>query len=123
MKSNYPTLSGVVVRGRKIARELGYPTMNLDVPLNFSLGYGIYAGFMEYKNIQYPSVISMGINPHFEMVKPVIEVHVFNFKQNLYGELIKIIPLFFIREEMKFENVESLIRRIKQDCIIANELL
>lgn len=123
MENNYPALRGVVVEGRKIARELGYPTMNLDVPINFSLDYGIYAGFMEYNNIKYPSVISMGVTPNFETTKPVLEVHVFNFHQDLYGQSIKIIPIHYLRQEMKFDNIELLIGQIEQDCISSKAYL
>ena len=97
--------------------------MNLEVPDNYNLNYGIYAGFMEYKNQKHPGAISFGITPNFIEAKPKLEIHVFNFNEELYGEMIKIIPKYFIRNEMKFENIESLIKQIENDCKLAEKLL
>ncbi len=122
MLNNIYSITGIVVEGEKIARQMGYPTMNLDLPDDFSLSFGIYAGFMEYQGNRYPGVISIGITPHFEVKKPKLEIHVFDFEQNLYGEMIKVTISHYLREEMKFDSLELLIVQIGEDCLMAKAL-
>lgn len=118
--NNFLTISGQVIEGQKIARKLGYPTINLNIDNDLPLKFGIYAGFMEYNSIIYPGVISYGITPHFAVNKPKFEIHLFNFNQNLYGKIVSITPTLYLREEIKFKDVDSLIKQIKQDCIDSN---
>ena len=121
MKNN--SITGPVVEGKKIARQLGYPTVNLEIPDDFFGQYGIYAGFMEYMGKQYPGVISIGITPNFRVVKPKLEIHIFDFDQDMYGKTVKVTPIHYLREELKFKNIELLVKQIERDCIIAKKVL
>lgn len=116
-------IEGIVVEGRKFAREIGFPTLNLELDETCPFNYGVYAGIMEYNGESYYGAINIGITPHFGINKPGLEIHVFNFDQNLYGKKIKVTPLHFIRKEMAFENTEMLTKQIKNDCKKAKELL
>lgn len=113
------TLSGIVRRGNKIGRTLGYPTLNLEVPKDFPLDLGIYAGFMEYKNVKYPGVISVGITPNFAVTQPKLEIHIFDFNQDLYEQMIKVTFTHYLRKEKKFPSIEDLIKQIERDCLEA----
>lgn len=113
------TLSGIVRHGNKIGRKLGYPTLNLEVPKDFPLDLGIYAGFMEYKKIKYPGVISVGITPNFAVTKPKLEIHIFDFNQDLYEQMIKVTFTHYLRKEKKFPSTEELIKQIERDCLKA----
>lgn len=113
------TLSGIVRQGDKIGRTLGYPTLNLEVPKDFPLEFGVYAGFMEYKNIKYPGVISLGITPNFAVTQPKLEIHIFDFNQDLYEKMIKVTFTHYLRKEEKFPSIEDLIKQIERDCLKA----
>lgn len=112
-----------VIKGNKIARQLGYPTLNLAIPTNFPLKYGIYAGKMQYNNSLYNGIISIGITPHHPQEFPKLEIHIFDFNQNLYDKIITIIFIEFIRPEIKFSTTQDLIKQIQQDCINAKKIL
>jgi riboflavin kinase/FMN adenylyltransferase len=119
MQNSYPSVTGIVIEGKKIARQLGYPTINLKAPIDFTLAHGIYAGIMEYQHKQYSGVISFGITPNFKELEAKFEIHIFDFDQDLYGKIVKVIPVAFLRKEKKFENVELLIQQIEKDCAMA----
>ena len=107
---------GKVVEGKKISRQIGFPTMNIELNEYCKFNYGVYAGLMEYKGQIYRGVLNIGVTPHFGINKPKLEIYVFDFDQNLYGKEIKVTPLYFIREEMKFNDLEGLIKQIRSDC-------
>ena len=119
--SKYNAIIGPVVEGKKIARQLGYPTMNLDITSDCILEYGVYSGTMEYKGIIYPGVINIGITPNHLVSKAKLEIHVFDYNKELYGEFIKITPLKYLRKEKKFDSIELLVKQIENDCLIAKE--
>ncbi len=110
---------GQVVEGKKLSRQLGFPTLNIELDEYCQFNYGVYAGLMEYKEIVYQGVLNIGVTPHFGVNKPKLEIHVFDFNQNLYGEEIKVTPIYFIREEMKFDDLEGLVEQIKNDYELA----
>ncbi len=97
--------------------------MNLELDETCPFNYGVYAGIMEHNGEAYYGAINIGVTPHFGVNKPSLEIHVFDFDQNLYGQKIKVIPLYFLREEMIFENIEELTKQIESDCKRAKELL
>ncbi len=117
MQNKFPFITGSVINGQKIARKLGYPTINVMTPSNFLLDFGIYAGFMQYKGKEYPGVINYGLTPCFEVKKPKFEIHIFDFNHDMYGETVKIVPTQYLRDEIKFQNIDLLIQQIKKDCI------
>lgn len=117
------SIEGLVIKGKRIARSIGYPTMNLLLDDDCPFKYGVYAGIMEHNGVVYKGAINIGVTPHFGANKPKLEIYVFNFNQDMYGEKIKVTPLHFLREEMKFEDMEGLIEQIKDDCNKAKELL
>lgn len=117
------SITGEVIEGNKIARDLGYPTLNLKMPDNFSLQFGIYAGIMINNDIKYKGIISVGITPNHLQQFPKLEIHLFDFNQNIYGEIITINFIEFIRPEIKFANLIKLKQQIAQDCIKAKEIL
>ena len=111
-------ISGIVVAGQKIARNLGFPTANLIPKANLiKPKYGVYKAFV---NNQYKAIVNFGVKPTFENNKPLFEAHIFEFNQDIYGKKINVELLDFIREEKKFSSIEELRNQIKIDCKIAN---
>jgi len=117
------SVNGKVIQGDKMARKLGFPTVNLECPKNFSLQRGIYAGIAIHNNKVYKGVINIGITPNHLQTKPKLEMHIFNFSQNVYGEIITIHFIEFIRPEIKFLMIKELIGQISLDCEKAKDIL
>jgi FAD synthetase len=116
-------VSGVVVHGKKIGRQLGFPTANLEV-CNLNINDGIYYGYANYDDyddnhngeINYRCVISVGKNIHFDNIERTFEVHILdNFDKNIYGKILKVKVVGFIRNMKKFDNNIDLVNCLKKD--------
>jgi riboflavin kinase/FMN adenylyltransferase len=119
------TVEGVVEHGAKRGRDLGFPTANLRVPERILLPrLGVYAGWMRWRGARYPVVMNVGVNPTFgDRETPILEVHVLDFDENLYDETVEIDFTHRLRDEMKFEGAEPLVRQMRDDVKRARELL
>ncbi len=120
------SLQGVVIHGKKRGRLIGYPTANLHtgdvhklIPAN-----GVYAVQVFAKGQLYNGMLNIGTNPTFEAHLPKsIEVNIFDFEADIYGETIKIMLVERLRDEQKFETVEILMQTIAQDKLRALQIL
>ena len=123
---NY-SLSGTVVQGRKIGRLLGFPTANIKPADNYKLipADGIYAVEVLAGNGKYKGVLSIGFNPTVNKTRGnrSIEVHIFDFQGDLYGQAITVIFRFRLRDEKRFHNTEQLANQMKLDKQDAVRLL
>ncbi len=114
---NY-VLHGSVVKGDKLGRKIEFPTANLKVDMYKALPKnGVYAVEVEYQNKRYPAMLNIGCRPTIDHAGGQfrIEVHIFNFNENLYGTELKIFFHTRIREEKKFENINSLKHQLEKD--------
>ena len=87
--------------------------------------FGVYAVKIDYNNDTYDGIANFGVRPTFDKTKsqPILEVHLFNFSDNLYGKEIIISFVDFIRKEKKFNGLESLKSQIQLDIDTAKDLL
>lgn len=109
-------ISGIVVEGKKLARQLGYPTANLKIEQIYYPLNGVFVVEVEGKFGKRGGVANLGLNPTVSNTKEQkLEIHLFDFDENLYGEVITIYFLKKIRDELKFPNIESLKSQIYQD--------
>lgn len=109
---------GVVVEGDKRGRTIGYPTANLQIDSDALLPkIGVYAVKVLYKGEVYEGMADLGLNPTFTNTRtePTLEVNIFDYANDLYGEELQIEWHKFIRDEEKFSNVAELIDRIALD--------
>ena len=117
-------IEGVVQNGDQRGRHLGYPTANLELGDYQRPKYGIYAVRVTLDDgSEYPGVASLGVRPTFEPPRELLEAHLFGFDGDLYGRKIEVALHAFIREEKKFEDVETLVSHMKQDEAEARKLL
>ncbi len=116
-------ITGEVIHGEKRGRDLGYPTANIRLDANCGLKHGIYAVRVGRGKDRIDGVASFGRRPTFDNGAPLLEVFLFDFKGDLYGERLDVAFIGFIREELKFSDVESLIRRMDQDSQAARAQL
>ncbi|MFD1412939.1 bifunctional riboflavin kinase/FAD synthetase [Oceanobacillus jeddahense] len=110
--------TGLVVKGASRGRELGYPTANLAISKDALLPkQGVYATRVYYKGEVYGGMANIGTNPTFtdEIEDMSVEVFLFDFDGDLYGEELMIEWLSYTREEIKFDSKEALIERMQQD--------
>jgi riboflavin kinase/FMN adenylyltransferase len=116
-------VSGEVVHGDKRGRELGYPTANLRLDPACGLRHGIYAVRVGVGAHRYNGVASFGRRPMFDVGTVLLEVFLFDFAGDLYGETIDVAFIDWIRQELKFDSVEDLIRRMDMDSHVARGML
>jgi riboflavin kinase / FMN adenylyltransferase len=116
-------VSGEVIHGDKRGRELGYPTANLHLGPGCGLAHGIYAVRVEIGTRRYDGVASFGRRPMFDQGIVLLEIFVFDFAGDIYGELIDVAFIDWIRPELKFDSVEELVRRMNEDSRLARQAL
>lgn len=111
-------LDGIVIKGDQRGREIGYPTANLKVNPDALLPkIGVYAVKVIYKNETYEGMASIGTNPTFtaDRTDLSVEVNIFDYNNDLYGEELLMEWHRYMRDEIKFDNAEALIEQIGED--------
>ena len=120
-------VTGEVIHGEKRGRELGYPTANIRLDNNCGLRHGIYAvrvGRGQGKDqVRIDGVASFGRRPTFDNGAPLLEIFLFDFKGDLYGEVLDVAFIGFIREELKFSSVDALVKQMDDDSARARAQL
>lgn len=109
---------GTVTSGANLARELGYPTANLNPHHEIIPPCGVYAVLVRYGDKMLKGVLNIGLRPTFYAPRdrePAIEVHIFNFHKTIYGRELEVIFVKKIRDERRFPDRERLIARIEED--------
>ncbi len=116
-------VSGEVIHGDKRGRHLGFPTANIRLDRNCGLKHGIYAVRIGWGEQRIGGVASFGRRPTFDNGAVLLEIFLFDFDGDLYGERLDVAFIGFIREELKFDSVPSLIRQMNDDSARAREQL
>ena len=117
-------MSGRVIAGQKLGKELGYPTANIDLNRRNSPVQGIFAvrvAGLGPKSLD--AVASVGTRPTVDGVVPLLEVHIFDFQQDIYGRLLHVDFIAKLRDEEKFPDLESLRQQMNADAAQAREIL
>ncbi len=112
------SISGKVVHGDKVGRTWGYPTANIHMLHDRPPFFGIYAVKLEgLAETHLPGVASLGVRPTVKQNgRPTLEVHLFDFQQDIYGRHVRVHFMHKIRDEMKFADVETLKLWIARDA-------
>lgn len=113
MKTSLFRFSGIVKHNLGRGRTLGYPTANIDVPLDTE--EGIFVALTEYNGTQYQSVLFIGPAVTFNETDKKAEIYILDFDQDIYGETLTIDVLHKLRNNEKFTTVENLIQKMKTD--------
>ena len=111
---------GIVVHGNARGRTIGYPTANL-APLDRVIlpADGVYVVDVEHEGKVYRGMASVGKNVTFEGDELRFEANIFEFSQDIYGDTIRIFWLDKIRDMVKFDNVDRLVKQLQADEEIA----
>jgi len=117
-------VEGHVAQGEKRGRALGFPTANLKLEHTLNPAFGIYAVRAHLPDGRvFDGAASFGIRPTFALESPLLEVHLFGFSGDLYGALISVEFIAWLRPEKKFETVDALKTQIAADCEDAKRIL
>ncbi|MGI9204308.1 MAG: bifunctional riboflavin kinase/FAD synthetase [Woeseiaceae bacterium] len=117
-------MSGQVIVGNRVGRSLGYPTANVNLNRRQSPVMGIFAVRVSGADWgPLDAVASVGTRPTFAGTKPLLEVHVFDFDRDIYGEYIHVDFIARLRSEEKFDDVAKLIEQMDLDSAWAREIL
>ena len=112
-------LSGKVMPGEHIGHQLGFPTANLepDDPFKVIPASGVYGVWAIVGDSQkpLPAMMNIGTRPTFDGRNRTLEVNIFDFDGDLYGQTVRISFLFRLREERKFESPEALVAQLQKD--------
>ena len=111
------TVTSEVIHGAELGRTLGFPTANMALPVTTKLAFGIYAVRFRRENGElYNGVASFGRRPTVEgNGVPLLETYLFSFNDNLYEEIAAVSFYSYLREEIKFDGLESLIDQMNRD--------
>lgn len=124
----YPySITGTVIEGRHIGQSIGFPTANIKPLYQYKLipANGVYAVEVTLGEIKYAGMLNIGTNPtvNSDVEKRSIEVHILNFKGDIYGKEISVSFRKRLRDEIKFENISQLTLQMeldKQEVILLN---
>ncbi|HEY5225242.1 MAG TPA: bifunctional riboflavin kinase/FAD synthetase [Methylovirgula sp.] len=114
---------GEVIHGEKRGAGLGFPTANLRLDASNRLRHGIYAVEVRIGDMSYGGAASYGRRPTFDNGAPLLEVFIFDFSGDLYGQTIEVAFRGFLRDEEKFASLEDLKRQIAADVAAARDIL
>ncbi|KAJ55132.1 riboflavin biosynthesis protein RibF [Actibacterium mucosum KCTC 23349] len=127
MLGHWHRIDGPVIHGEKRGRELGFPTANMAIDGLHPPKFGVYAVFVDVLSGPhagtYHGAASIGVRPMFGENRANCETFLFNFKGDLYGTPLSIALVDFLRPELSFENLETLITQMDADCKKAREIL
>lgn len=120
-------ISGKVCHGDKRGRTIGFPTANIPLKQQIAPTNGVYAvkiaGLNDLQDKSQYGVANLGVRPTVDGNLYLLEIHIFNFNQNIYGKRINIYFEHFIRPEQKFNGLDALVEQIKHDAETAKKLL
>lgn len=117
------TFSGKVVYGKQLGRTIGVPTANLWIPKQRLPIAGVYAVKCSLAGESFNGIANMGIRPTVDGSKPVLEIHIFDFSESIYGQRLTVEFKNKLRDEKKFDNIDLLKEQILQDISHAKEIL
>jgi len=117
------SILGTVVEGKQRGRKLNYPTANIDPHHEAIPPPGVYCVRAEYGKNTYKGILNIGTAPTFDVNEDRIEVHLFDFDKDIYGDEVEVIFVEKIREELKFSTVRDLAEQIRADEDKARKIL
>jgi riboflavin kinase / FMN adenylyltransferase len=116
-------ITGTVVGGAKRGTGMGYPTANVPMPKGTALAHGIFAVRVEIDGALHDGAAYLGTRPTFDDGMPVLEVFLFDFDGDLYGQTIAVEFIAFLRGDRKFDSMSALVDQMTLDVAQARETL
>ena len=117
------TMIGRVIKGQRLGRTLGFPTANIRVCRQRLPLMGVFAVRVRINGHCFDAVANLGIRPSVAGISPVLEVHMLDFQEDLYGQTLRVEFVEKIRDEQKFPSLDALRAAIADDAATARRLL
>ncbi len=116
-------IEGVVVEGRQLGRELGFPTANIEVGEQLEAREGVYAARVILPEARYGAVANLGRNPSVGGCERRLEVHLLDYHgASLYGTILQVELVEWLRGEVHFASLEELRKQIARDIVRVREM-
>ena len=109
------SISGKVANGEKIGRTIGFPTANIGIKRKLSPDLGVYSVVIEHMSKAYTGVCNVGKRPTLGGTKTLLEVFIFDFDKEIYGDYVKVVFKQKCRDEKKFSSFDELKEQIQKD--------
>ena len=127
MLGHWHRIENKVIKGAQRGRDLGYPTANISIDGLHPPAFGIYAVLVDvltgpYRGA-YLGASSIGIKPTFGENTPNCETFIFDFNADIYGEMLSVGLVEYLRGEEKFDDLNALIQQMQTDCTRAKQIL
>ncbi len=118
-------ITGRIVRGDQIGRQLGYPTANIVIPETYKLipSDGIFAAKVKIEGVKYGGMAYIGTRPTINGTRRNIEVNIFDFDKEIYNQQVSMEFHYFVRGDMKFDSLDELKAQIARDKVVVEKLL
>ncbi len=117
------SIIGRVFHGDKRGRQLGFPTANVLLKRRVSPLSGVFAVMVKTNNGEFKGVANIGARPTINGIRQQLEVHIFDFDEDLYGQCIEVVVKKKLRPVIKFDSLEALTAQIHQDSEQAKQVL
>lgn len=116
-------IEGEVQHGEKRGRDLGFPTLNIFLGDYMHPANGVYAVRVEINGVSHDGAANLGTRPTFDGEDIILEVHLFDFVGDLYGQNVRVALIDYLRPEKKFDGIVDLKAQIALDCDLAKKIL
>jgi riboflavin kinase/FMN adenylyltransferase len=117
-------LTGKVIQGNQLGRTIGFPTANIQVndATKIIPGNGVYLVQVHYREFLLNGIMNIGVRPTVgESVENRIEIHIFDFNEDIYGQELQVLVIKKVRNEFKFDSVDQLASQIAEDVRFARD--
>ena len=108
-------IEATVIHGRKLGRDLGFPTANMAVEGNYDIEYGVYRSSVVVDGVRYRAMSNFGVRPSVDGSVLRLETHIIGYEGDLYGRRLAIRLEEKLRDERKFESLDALREQLKRD--------
>ena len=115
------TIEGEVIHGAKLGRQMGFPTANMEVN-GADIENGVYLSSVEIEGKEYKAMSNVGVRPSVDGKCRLLETHIFDFGDDLYGRRLSVHLVRKIRDEKRFGSVEELKQQLENDFELIRSL-
>jgi len=124
MLGRHFALEGKVIYGNQLGRKIGFPTANLDISSEQILPRGVFAVLVYTDGKKYKGICNIGLKPTVTINGlPTVEIFIFDFDKNIYGQILRAEFIQKIRDEKKFTGLGELTEQINTDCALSKKIL
>ncbi len=116
-------VEGVVIEGRQLGRQLGFPTANIEIKWGSEdeIRRGVYHSRVWIDGVCYWAATNVGVNPTVGELPPSVESHIFDFDGDIYGQTIRVELIEWLRSEVRFGSLDELKAQIARDVARCRE--